>query len=110
MEEISAKVGKRSVYVASIRVGSILDSAIYFFADLNVGTLAPSIRVLVRVRSDLARLKVSLAKKPPECVVSADRNGFGDLASFLLGLYQTYTTDSIRDGFVFCRRAAESPG
>jgi hypothetical protein len=108
MQEIRAKVGERSVYVASTTVGSILDSAIYFFADLNVGTLAPSIRVLVRVRGDLARLKASLAKKPPECVVSADRNGFGDLAVFLLRVYQTYTTDSIRDGFVFCRRTAES--
>jgi hypothetical protein len=103
IQSIRTKVGERSVYVASVTVGPILDSGIYFLADLNIGTPEPSILNSLFVSDDVARLKIRLAKKPPDCVVSADRNGFQDLTKFLLRLYQTYTTDSIQDGFVFCR-------
>jgi hypothetical protein len=103
IQSIRTKVGQRSVYVASIVVGQILDSAIYFLANLNVGTTEPSILNSLFVDDDLERLKIGLAKKLPDCVVSADSNGFGDLTNFLLHLYRTYTTDTVRNGFVFCR-------
>jgi hypothetical protein len=103
IQRIRTKVGDRSVYVASPTIGSVLDSGIYFLADLNVGTSEPSILMSLFVRGDVERLKVSLAKKPPDCVMSVDRNGFQDLTKFLLRLYEIYTTDTVQDGFVFCR-------
>jgi len=75
------------------------DSAIYFFADLTVGTSQPSLAVTIYVRDDLARLKASLENKPPDCVVGADRDN--QLTAFLLGLYQAYTVDPIPGGMCF---------
>jgi hypothetical protein len=100
VDEIRATVGHRTVYLdIPLDDKTKVSSTIYFFADLNPATSNPEVLTTIWTKSDLEILRASLARQPPECVISWG----GKLAPMLQKILGTYTTAAVRNGVVYCR-------
>jgi hypothetical protein len=97
VQEISAKTAGRSVFIDF--PGWTAPSIIYFFGDLRAGK-SPQLDSTLWVRADLERFHADLFRHPPECIVTW--NVSSSRVKIVLDVYGSYSTQSIRDGFVFC--------
>jgi hypothetical protein len=104
LREIRSTAGDRSVYVDTARAYSALGdvpSAVYFFADLRVGTAFVEPMWSIWVEDDVSAAKKDLLKNSPECLVSGDPavpvtnftppNSPFLLTNFILGTYRGYS-------------------
>jgi len=119
LREIRSTTAGRSVYVDTVRAYSALGavpSAIYFFADLRVGTAFVEPMWSIWVDDDLSAAKEDLLKERPECLISGDpavpvtkfmpANSPFLLTNFILETYHDYSEHRIPSKvkiIVYCR-------
>ncbi len=103
LREIRSATAGRPVFVDTV-LGTVA-GAVYFLADLRVGTAFAEPLMLIWVDDDLRAAKQDLLNRKPECVVSG--NPALTLTKFMLELYKDYTEFKIPSRInvsVYCRK------